>query len=86
MYKLIDENGEEHFYHSIKRITSVADLKQGYQYIFIQEENNIAIWQVVNDNGAELWPMKQATKELADYYKRSCDRIFDTMQKKLLYL
>jgi len=86
MYKLIDKNGQEHFYHSINKITSVTDLKQGFQYIFVQEKNSIAIWQVVNDDGATLWPMREVTNDLVNYYKESLDRPFDNMHKKLLYL
>ena len=86
MYKLIDENGQDHFYHSVIRITSVIDLKQGSQYVFVQEKNHIAIWQVVHNEEFENWPMQEVTKDLTDYYKRSLDRPFDTMYKRLIYL
>jgi len=86
MYKLIDENGQEHFYHTVNRISSVVDLKPNFQYIFVQEENNIVIWQVVNDEGLWLWSMKDVTNDLTDYYKKTYDRCFDTMHKKVLHL
>jgi len=90
MYKLIDKDGKEHFYYSVKKITSVVDLVQGYHYIFVQEKNRIAIWQAASDDSeflyTEHWPMKQVTSDLADYYKKSQDRNFDSMQKKLLHL
>ena len=89
MHKLIDENDQEHFYHSVNKITSVVDLIQGFQYIFVQEECNIAIWQVVNDvnnHGTAIYTTKECIIELTDYYKKTLDRNFDSMQKKLLYL
>ena len=90
MYKLIDEDGKEHFYDSINKITSVVDLKQGFHYILVQEENRIVIWQATNNESefllTEHWPMEQVTSDLTDYYKRSLGRNFDSMQKKLLHL
>jgi uncharacterized protein YrzB (UPF0473 family) len=86
MYKLIDENGQEHFYHSVNKISSLVDLKRNFQYVFVQEKGQIVIWQVVNDNGAALWSMKEVTDDLTDYYKRVHDRNFDTMFKMLLCL
>jgi len=83
MHKLIDQDGQEHFYHSISEITSVVDLKQGFQYVFVQEKNNITIWQVVND---DVNALQKVTIDLTDYYQKALDRNFDSMQKKLLYL
>ena len=90
MFKFNDGKGQDYFYHSVSKITSVVDLKQGFHYILVQEKNRIVIWQAANDESeflpTEHWPMTEVNSDLTDYYKRSLDRNFDSMQKKLLHL
>ena len=84
MLKLVEDK-KETFYESITKISTVSDLKKDKQYIFVQEEGYIAIWQVTDKFGG-LMDVKNAVKDLDNYYKKTLGRTFDLMQKKLVSL
>lgn len=79
------ERGQEERYEFVEKVTKVAELEQDKQYIFVQEEDCIVIWKVVETIGGPS-DLHNAINDLNEYYKKHYSRAFDLMIKKLLSL